>query len=253
MTQTVSAKKALVSGLLFLEQPRMLLPLVGIIISMLILIYFGIYQYLGLYFQNPLNNVYAYQAGNLTVAMALSFVLAFILFLALFVELSIMIRYVLDNNIKSSMLSILLVSIKNYPRFLVSVLLQGLLIAGGAILLIVPAFYLGSRALFVSILSIYEEQGPFSALSRSNKLTKPIFSRCLLVFAFYVILGLIFMYLWANAGLSTLYVFVLDSVTLSFILIAYMVSSISLLNQLKKSEYARSGFSYLESHIKSLK
>ncbi len=252
MVQIVSAKRALISGLSFLSQPRMWLPFIGILASTLIFLYFGIYQYLGLYFQNPLNNVYAYQAGDMTVAMSLSFVLAFILFSTLFIEFAVMIRYAVDNNLKASIGRIFLISLKTYPRFLVSALLQGLLALGGAILLIVPVFYLGPRTLFVSVLTVYEDLGPFTALSKSNKLTKPIFLRCLMVFAFYVVLGSVLMYLWGNVGFSTFYKFIFDGATLSFLLIAFMISTISLFNQLNKSAYARGGFSYLESHIKSL-
>lgn len=253
MAQNVSVSKSLLRGLSFFINPKMLVPFFGILSAVMVLIYFGIYQYLGLYFQNPLNNVYYYEYGYSTIALSMLFIFGFILSVIYFLEVSVLLQHASDNKLRLGARKLLSESLNNYPRFLVAALLEGLVVLGGTILLVIPAFYLGTRTMLVSVLPIYKNLGPFSALKESNKLTKPIFFKCLSVFTFYVVLGAVLFYLWGGLTSGTVYVFLINGLTIAFLLIAYLISSISILNQLESSEYAKSGFSYLESHIKSIK
>ena len=86
-------------------------------------------------------------------------------------------------------------SLRQYWNILKTSILYGLIILGGAVLLVVPAFYFSGRILFATFISVEKNQGARKSISESWKMTKGHGWRLFwksFVIAMFIVLGFIF-------------------------------------------------------------
>jgi hypothetical protein len=227
--------KAVFSAMRQILNPKIFLFFVLMFMAVFLIAYFGIYVGLNLTLQSPLTSSYTtnYPSYIVPIALALSLLIFFLFFYILSIELELKKR--LELRTASSIKSVLVSSLKKYPKFLVAIIFQLFLAIGGLILLVIPGIYLGTRSMFFDIESHNNDVTLSTALMDSFDITKRKFLKPLIVFLFYSILFFVLVYvLFSISSISLMLLLLGFSIISSFCIITYTFSSDTLYHLLKK-------------------
>ena len=228
--------EAFLFGISFVLNWRSLVFLFLMTLSVILFVYFGIYVLLGLSLHNPLSGYSYHPASTTLVISAISLFILSVLFFVYFAELAILSRKLGSAKLKD----LFSLSLSLYPNFLVSLCFQLIITLFGFILFIVPGFYLGVKTIFCSMLSLSDNDNPFSAILRSNALTNGDFwTPFLLILLFLLVFIAVLSTIYSFFKTNTLISFILTSFFLGYFMVSFL-SSTDFLMSLEKLEKQKS-------------
>lgn len=226
MSAVKSFINSIVSGLSFAFNIKLLIPFFLLVFLWFVLGYIGLYQILMISFY-PFQSTFV-PVSTFEVVSGLALFLLMILAFAYCIEVSLLIY----EFPKTKFMDILAVSFYEYPKFLISFLIQIVITAFSIVVFVIPSLLLGPLNLFDPIYSLKEGDDPFTAMKGSYALSKSNFWLALSVFLFYLILSLlvlsiIYINFSGNFGLAL----VLLIIIVPYISIAFYISSHTLFNE----------------------
>ncbi len=211
-------------GLTFFLDLRLLFVFVLIFLSIFVFNYLGLFALFGLTPHLSLSSARAMQnPAGADIGLLLFVVSVFIVIFLLELEL-----YVKQDQAKhKSISSMLRTAVVNYPEFIIATFFQYLVMIGGLILFVVPGLILGPLYEFISTSTIVDNAAFFKAAEASSSAAKSDFVKSLILLLLFLAIGFVFLYVLmiALGGVGLLYRYIIGSLLLSYLLVAFTATS----------------------------